>query len=136
MMKEFLKKYAVSILTALVLGIGMAVYRDLGGASDFRAACSVLSDCFFLPGALMAGLGVLTFMASKGQYDAFGYIFSRFSLHSLIPGRVTKMDEPVKSFYEYKEKKNEKGRKWQPQMLWTGLACLAIAVIFTILYAV
>ena len=90
-----------------------------------------ISNCFTVPGILLAGVGGLTYVSRLGGYDGIGYAFSNFGLHNIW---VTKQPKRYKSFYEYKEAKNKKGRKWLPEALITGLISLAVGVVFLIIY--
>ena len=101
--------------------------------SSAKEVVGAISNCFVVPGIIFTGFGGLSFVAHLGGYDSFGYMFSNFSLHSLIPG---KHPTKYKTFYEYKEAKNKKGRKWLPQSLITGLINIGIGAIFLIVYAI
>ena len=134
-MKKRIKTYYVPAAIALAFAVGIGISRDLPLQPDFSSVCGVLSDCFFIPGIVLTGLGLLSRFAAKGQYDAFGYVFSKFSLHSIIPGSVRSMNERPQSLYDYKARKDEKGRAWKPQTFYVGVVCIVISVVFLILYS-
>ena len=116
----------------LVCALIMAWARGAFSA-DRQTAFGLLSDGFMVSGLILAGVGGLGYAASKGAYDAFGYAFSRFSLHSLFTTRQTyRIPE---SFYEYKCQKDENRRPWSPAALITGLCALAISGLCLIGYA-
>ena len=89
-----------------------------------------LSYCFVVPAALVGGFGALSYMAKLGAYDGLVYSFKNYGLHTLIGGAFTK--KKTQTFREYKEEKDEKGRKWFPQLLWCGLGSLVIGLILAI----
>ena len=126
--KVYLVYAAVVVTAAICVSWG----RGLFSAPDFKTSCGMLSDGFFVPGAVLIGLGGLRYAASKGAYDAFAYAFSRFSLHSLFTTRQT-YREP-ESLYEYKQRRQERERPWSPEMIFSGLASVAISGLFLLLY--
>ena len=96
-------------------------------ATDVFAA---LSNCFIVPAALVGGFGALSYMAKLGAYDGLVYSFKNYGLHTLIGGAFTK--KKTQTFREYKEEKDEKGRKWFPNLLWSGLGSLLIGIILAV----
>lgn len=121
---------SVALLAAVILMAFWEGIFQLTGAKDIVGA---LSDCFFVPGVLFAGIGGLSWISSKGGYDAFSYAFNNFALHNLFP---TKYSKKYKTLYDYKQEKDEKGRRWLPQLLVTGGISLLIGAILFIVYNV
>ncbi len=128
-----LLQYAVPGGAALLCALIVAWARGVFAAADAQTVFGLLSDGFMVPGLLLAGAGGLSFAASKGAYDAFGYAFSRFSLHSLFTTRQTYRDP--ESFYEYKVQRNENRRPWSPVLLITGLCALVLSGLCLVGYA-
>lgn len=95
-----------------------------------KAVLGALSNCFIVPAALVGGFGALSYMAKLGAYDGLTYSFKNFGLHNLLGGNPKQ--KRTQTFREYKEEKDEKGRKWFPQLLWVGLAALVIGIILAI----
>ena len=58
------------------------------------------------------------------------YSFKNFGIHNLLGGNPKK--KKTQTFREYKEDKEEKGRKWFPHMLWVGIASLVVGIILAI----
>ena len=129
--KSRLWQYAAYGGAALLCALTMAWARG-AFAADMKTAFGLLSDGFMVSGLILAGLGGLSYAASKGAYDAFGYAFTRFSLHSLFTTRQTY--RRPESFYEYKRQREEKHRPWSPAMLITGLCALALSALCLIGY--
>lgn len=96
-------------------------------ASDVLGA---LSNCFTVPAALVGGVGAISYMAHLGAYDGLTYSFKNFGIHNLLGGNPKK--KKTQTFREYKEEKEEKGRKWFPHMLWVGIASLVVGIILAI----
>ncbi len=126
-------RYAVYGGAALVCALAIAWARGAFSAPDLSAAFGLLSDGFMVCGLVLTGLGGLSYAASKGAYDAFGYAFSRFSLHSLFTTPQTY--RRPESFYDYKRDRDERRRPWSPVMLITGLCALAVSGLCLIVYA-
>ena len=124
--------YAAYGGAALLCALIMAWARGAFSA-DMKTAFGLLSDGLMVSGMILAGIGGLSYAASKGAYDAFGYAFSRFSLHSLFTTRQTY--KSPESFYEYKSQKNENRRPWSPVLLITGLGALALSGLCLVGYA-
>lgn len=118
---------------ALVFALAVAGTRGLFSAADAKTAFGLLSDGLLAAGLFLAGAGGLGFAASKGAYDAFGYAFSRFSLHSLFTGPHT-YRQP-ESFYEYVSQRRETRRPWSPVTLIAGLCALALSALCLGAYA-
>ena len=119
---------AAALVVAVVL---FAFWEGLFRKTEAKDIIGTLSDCFFVPGVLFAGIGGLSWVSSKGGYDAFGYAFSNFALHNFFP---TKHPKKYKSLYDYKQEKDENGRHWLPQLLITGMFSLLVGVILFIIY--
>lgn len=120
----------IMALAVLVIALARGAFQ----AQSLKEAAGILSDSCLIPGVLLAGAGGLGYAASKGAYDSLGYMFSRFSLHSLLPARTS--EKRPASLYEYKQEKDQKGRRWTPDVLLTGLCALALSAVFLVMYSV
>lgn len=121
------------VMIAISAFIAMLFIEKPYEMQEAKQVLGSLSNCFVVPGVIFTGIGGLTFIASRGGYDSFGYMISNFSLHSLIPGSHPKK---YKSFYDYKQEKDDKGRKWLPHSLFTGLVNLVFGILLLIFYAI
>ena len=128
------KKLVQGLVYGGILIAAILIFASIEGIFSLRdpkEILGVLSDACFVPGVLFTGVGAFSWISSKGGYDAFGYAFSNFSLHNLFP---TKQPKKYKSLYDYKQEKDEKGRKWLPELLIIGLISLALGSLFLVLY--
>lgn len=112
--------------------IALFIYEKPFEQEGAKEIIGAISDCISVPGALVSCIATLSYFAKLGAYDGLTYTFSNFSLHSIIPGHHK---DKHKTLYEYKQEKDEKGRKWLPQALQVGLVTLGIGVILLIVYA-
>ena len=99
---------------------------------NVKDVIGAISNCFIVPAALLGGVGAISYMATLGAYDGLIYSLKNFGLHNLIGGNP--MKKKTQTFREYKEQKDEKGRKWFPNFLWVGVASLIIGIILAIVY--
>ena len=129
------KKTVVSILihvaVLVALAVAVAWVKGIFGQTEPSQVFRVLSDSFLVPGVVFSGIAGLSWASSKGAYDALRYTFYNFGLHTIW---VTKPKKHFATLYEYKTEKDEKGRRWFPHMLYVGLAGIAVAGIFLVLY--
>ena len=109
-------------------------YYNLDGVGqaprDVQRLMSSLSDGCFITGVMLASVGFLTWISSTGFFDMLYY-----GCHSLkvfvMPFRAPKKP---KSFYDYKLEREAGRKKPLNAVLLVGLAYLAIAALFTVLY--
>lgn len=111
--------YAASS-TAIVLII--AALRGLFSSQNTQEVLRNLCDAFFIAGVLLAGVGLLTFVASKGAYDIFSYA-----------GKVIVMKfrpkQDVPKYYDYVEEKNKNRKVWLKELTVCGGVCLLLSAI-------
>ena len=93
----------------------------------------IVSDAFFIVGALMASFGALLFVSSHGAFD--GIVYAVKSLTWFFRFRDdTLRKKKYQSFYEYKEEKAAKPRAPFLFLVIVGAAFLLIAVAFTAVF--
>ena len=131
--KSKLFKYIEWVVIAIGFAVAMYFIEKPLDAESTKDVVAGFSNCFFIPGALLSAFATLGWLASMGAYDGIGYVVSNFALHSLIFRQQPKKYE---SLYDYKQKKDAKGRVWPKQMLFVGLGTLTISLIFFIVYAI
>ncbi len=128
-----LKKYIRWGVILLAFIAAMFFFESPFAEETPKDTVGAISNCFFVPGVFFAGIGGLSYISFLGGYDSFGYAFSNFSLHNIFYKTPRKKYD---SFYEYKIKKDKKGRSWLPEMLFTGLGSLGISLIIFIIYCI
>lgn len=89
-----------------------------------------LSDAFLAAGALAAGIWVLSKVASTGFFDLFSYSFRELR-NRLVPRRCDEMPE---EFYDYKTRVAETRKNRGYSLLFIGIGCLALSVLFLMLF--
>lgn len=118
-----------SLIVAAI--VGCAFVENPFGQTETAELFEKLHNIFTVPGVVFAGVGLLSYFNYLGAYDGLAYAFSNFGLHNLW---VSRRRDKYKSLYDYKKAKDEKGRKWMPNVLFVGSVSLFIGIIFLIIY--
>ena len=125
-------KYPVTGIVFVVVALAFTWNDGVFETESTKEVMGCISNGFFIAGAMFAGIGALSYIGSKGTYDALSYGVSKIGIHQLIPGIPKEIPE---SYYDYKMAKEEKGRSWFPNLLITGLAGILLSVVFLVLYS-
>lgn len=131
-MKSFLKKavpYAVSAVVGMVVFTIIVCTKKIWNYDDGKQVLRILSDAFFVPGVILAGVGLLIFASNGGAFDMLSYAFIRF--FDLFRRDVR--NKKYKDFYEYREAKKDK-KRGMAFMLIVGVIFIALAGIMLIAY--
>lgn len=131
-MKSFLKKavpYFVSAVVGMVVFTIIVCTKKIWNYDDGKQVLRILSDAFFVPGVILAGVGLLIFASNGGAFDMLSYAFIRFC--DLFRRDVR--NKKYKDFYEYREAKKDK-KRGMAFMLIVGVIFIALAGIMLIAY--
>ena len=131
-MKSFLKKavpYVVSAVVGMVVFTIIVCTQKIWNYDDGKQVLRILSDAFFVPGVILAGVGLLIFASNGGAFDMLSYAFIRFC--DLFRRDVR--NKKYKDFYEYREAKKDK-KRGMAFMLIVGVIFIALAGIMLIAY--
>ncbi len=110
-------------LAGLAVFLFAAYQFRLFTANSAVRACEILSDALIMPGILLSGVAALSWTGSLGTYDMLGYGIK--CLFFFLPQKDA---ERHKTFYDYRRAKEEKGRKWFPEMLIVGLGYVLLSI--------
>ena len=121
--------FLVSAISFLI-AVFFALYRKIYEFVDLKTLMGTLSDSFLVPGVFIGGIGLISWVGRFGFFDMLAYgsrsFFGHF-IHSLS-------DDLPKNFYEFKEKKDEKGRRWLKEFVIVGAACLLLSLVLLVIY--
>ena len=122
------------ITSTFVLVIALIYCFSMGAFSGtVQDAMKYLSNGFLIPGAVVAGVGLLLWVGKFGTFDGFKYAINgaarRFSTTK------NNFGERQQDFYTYKQEKDEKGRVWYPFLVIVGGAAVGISLVFQILFS-
>ena len=124
-----LLRYGITAAICLIIAITVARSGGMSQENTLAANMGCLSDGFFVAGVFVGGPGLLMWISSTGFFDLFGYAM-RSVRRVLMPGKLDHL-----TFYDYKTSKLEKREKPVRFVAITGLACIALAGIFLVLYS-
>lgn len=130
-MKKLLK-YVITSAVGLVAALILCVSRGVFTAKTAADVYVGLSDAFFVPAVFMLGVAGLSFASANGAFYPLGYALrTLFSVHNW--SKKHKFAER-QSYGDYVEAKRENIPKFPFELLWVGLAMLAIATLFLHLF--
>lgn len=126
-----LKKILSYVIPTLICGaIAVAILAAKGSfVKTGQALMGDLSDAFFVPGVVTAGVGALIFATNGGAFDMLAFGVKK--LFDLFKRDMTKVK--YRTFYDYRQAQKEKKRSFA-SLLIVGLAFVAAAAVFLILY--
>lgn len=124
--------YSIASAIALIMIILMSISFGAFSAGNISLTFAYLCNACFITAVLYCGIGGLSWIASTGLFDIFGYGFK--SLKYLFT--PLKRGEDDTGYYEYVMKKREDAKdKPVPYfLLIIGLAVLALSLIFLALW--
>lgn len=127
-MKRALPYLITTIVGAIVSVIVICVGR-VWTIVETREIFGLLSNAFFVPGVLIAGVGLIIFASNGGAFYMLGY-----GMHMFVNKfRRDLSKRKYKDFYEYQEEKKKKKIKFG-FLLAVGGAFIVLAVVMIIVY--
>ena len=122
------------ITSTFVLVIALIYCFSVGAFSGtLQDAMKYLSNGFLIPGAVVAGVGLLLWVGKFGTFDGIGYAIDNTARRFTTTKR--NFGERQKDFYTYKQEKDEKGRAWYPFLVIVGGVSIGISILFQILFS-
>ena len=125
-------KWIKPIIAAVVLLVLSAFSLELFSAEGGKEILKDLSDCFFIAGILLSGVGAISWAGTEGAFDMLA--FGCKSFFGLFSASYSK--KLPKSYYDYKQERMELKRPWLKHTLWVGLIVLAVGLLLLIPYSV
>ena len=121
--------YIITAAIGLLITVIILCAKDVWHQTNSQVVMQILSDAFFAPGVILAGVGLIIFASNGGAFDMLAYAVRLF--FDLF--RRDLNTRKYKDFYEYRQAKKDKKRD-MGFMLIVGLAMIAIAAVFIIVY--
>lgn len=136
--RKLLKIYIACIIAGLLLVFVHISARNIMDQALLSDKIKMLSDAFFMPSVLIFGFGILTWIASEGQFDVFAFGFKQLS--DVLFNRK-RQDRHAKDFVEfrqdgekkYKEKFDMEGKTYIPLIV-VGLIFFLISLSFNLVF--
>lgn len=130
---KYLIQYgACFVFTALIFLVYVLVQKVFQ-IDDKILMIGRLSDPFVISGVILIGSGLLTLFGKLEFFDAIRYGFVSL-IYLFIPSKTILNNR--KTFYEYKQNLEKKGRHWYPFLVYAGAAYLLIGIIIFIIYLI
>jgi hypothetical protein len=132
---EKIKGLVIKYVAAICIGLGIAgtvlILADYSAMTELIDKYRTLADAFTIPGVLYIMVGCLVFVSTDGFFDMISYGFKKAG--SMLLPFVSRF-KSEETFYDYKQRKNENRIKGYSFLFFTGLAFLAVAGIFMLLF--
>ena len=123
------KKRYLPLIIAVSAGLAVAALtalkQGLFEAASPQEAYKALCDAFFVPGAVLCCLGMLSFVAYGGFFDIFAYAIKSIK-HLFIPSA----SRDHLRYYDYRLEKEARRQKPRYFTLKVGMIFMLLSVIF------
>ena len=127
--KALLLKYITCFAIASLIAIAVFWSKGFFGHST-AVNIQILADGFFVSGMLLAGLGALIWISTTGFFDMMSY-----GVHSLtVLFSTLKKPKDHETFYDYKTARAAKRGRPRMGILFAGIGCILISLLFLALY--
>lgn len=125
-MSNSLKKFLLDTGIGLIIAFGLCCTMGLFTAESTVDILRILSDGFFLVGALLLAIGGLTFTSNEGAFDGLFYTFK-----TQINRMRRDYESRRQSFAQYREEREKKNRSPKESLL-AGLVVISVGLIFMV----
>lgn len=123
-------KYTLTGALGLLASGGVLATHGFSLSAAPAERWRLLCDAFFVPAVLLLGAAALIFISNRGGFNGVGYA-ARYAVRMFVPWSG-KRDESFGEFVARREK--EGGVRGYAFLLHVGLAFLAAAVVFLVLF--
>ena len=126
-------RYVIAAATGLLISLGVCFFKGVFQETDPALIVRYLSDAFLVPGVLLTGIGLLSFLNKEGTYD--GLFYSFYSMRAAFARRHDDeaRKDMARTYYDYKQKVKAK-RKVAWHLVIVGSGFLLIAIVLTIVF--
>ena len=106
------------------------------GTAEEANTVRYLSDAFLIPGVLLTGVGLLSFIRKQGAYDGLGYTFDTMKRTFTMRRYMDPIEEGSedRTYFGYKQKVKEK-RKVAWHLIIVGCGFLLTAIALAIVHS-
>lgn len=134
--KKYLTTYLGLLAAAAAIVLAVVTFEQGSRGSGAGFAMQYLSDGFFTVSVLFIGCSVLMFIQDAGNFYGIQYLgHTLFRLFSPSKKRMEEKKDYFTYCREKKEKREEEGKSpLKAAMLFVGLGCLALSIVFTLLF--
>ena len=126
-------RYVLAIAVGLLLALTVCFARAIVHETDVALSVRYLGDAFLVPGVLLTGIGLLSFLKKEGTYDGLTYSFHSMRMASARRFSDEAHDDMARTYYDYKQSVKAK-RKVAWHLIIVGGVFLLAAIVLTIVF--
>ena len=127
-MRDSTIKFLVDLGIATVVAVLVWVLEDLFHAETPQDTFPILSDGFFVAGAMFLAMGGMTWTKNGGVMDGLGFTFKTVLARIRSDYETSRM-----TFAEYREEREKKASSPVPMVL-AGLVHIVLAAVTLLIY--
>ena len=121
-------KLLICFGVGLVIATALLLIKGVFSAETAKETFMILSDAFFVGGALLLVTAGLVWASDNGVSDGIGYSFSK-----LFNLRKRDYEEHKETYSEYKDRKHAR-KSSVVEFLISGVCFVAISIVFLVIY--
>ena len=121
-------KLLICFGVGLVIATALLLIKGVFSAETAKETFMILSDAFFVGGALLLVTAGLVWASDNGVSDGIGYSFSK-----LFNLRKRDYEEHKETYSEYKDRKHAR-KSSVVEFLIPGVCLVAISIVFLVIY--
>ncbi|MBQ7408208.1 MAG: DUF3899 domain-containing protein [Clostridia bacterium] len=130
-MKKKLLGYGITTAIALALILAYSLIKNLFNQTNITEIYKILSDGFFIAAVMILAVVAMSWLASKGTFYSLSYAVKMlFSLHNWSKTKY----RDRQSYADYVAERQSKVGYFPFYVSWVGFICLALAVVFMLLF--
>ena len=128
-------KYVIAAAVGLVIALTFCIWKDIFHETDISLIVRYLSDAFAIPGVLLTGIGLLSFLKKEGTFDGLFYSFHamRMAYTKRMMDEATDETKNGRTYYDYKQNAKAK-RKVSWHLVIVGGGFLLTAIVLTVVF--
>ena len=129
-------RYVIAAAAGLLISLAICLWKGVFRETDTALIVRYLSDAFLIPGVLLTGVGLLSFIRKQGAYDGLGYTFDTMKRTFTMRRYMDPIEEGSedRTYFGYKQKVKEK-RKVAWHLIIVGCGFLLTAIALAIVHS-
>ncbi len=129
-------RYVFTAAAGLLITFSICLLKGVFRETDSALIVRYLSDAFLIPGVLLAGIGLLSYIKKEGVYDGLGYTFHTMKRAFTMRRYMDPIEEGSedRTYFGYKQQVKAK-RKVAWHLIIVGGGFLLIAIALTIIFS-
>ena len=129
-------RYVFAAAAGLLITFSICLLNGVFRETDSALIVRYLSDAFLIPGVLLTGIGLLSYIKKEGAYDGLGYTFHTMKRTFAMRHYRDPIEEGSedRTYFGYKQQVKAK-RKVAWHLIIVGGGFLLIAIALTIIFS-